>query len=492
MSSDEGRTSCLNSKGDRDAAVLLPHGRQFFLADSISWMSWRTAWTNGSTCGGAGVTPGDAASVVGAGFVGRSGCLDGDFGAAVAVGWGVFKAAEEGEAGVADSVAASGLSVGAGCDVAGGSTAADAVAVAEEALATAADAVAVAEEALATATDAGAEEAFTTATEAGVVEAFAVAISARDAGAGAVIRPARNPIPMSKTVSAARIAQGERRVRKGELVRKSGSSAATTGGDATMLRGCVENGTGTGGLSGRGLAAGSGAGSDGLAATLSTGSGSASSCSGSASASSCSGSGSAMGSADTDTVVIGVAIGVVVTGAFAVAAARNGTGVGGSFEACAPSAVGAGGSFEACVPNAVGAGGSFEACVRSAVGAGSALRAGDARGDGLADDDPAAGGLAVGGGRGGRAGGRLMVGFGCRFAGDCEGRIDIVKSLYRIRRARRVYLQVPRNQPAHLGMADALWSSENSCTRRALIATSSRSSPQAFCLSVCADTAERR
>jgi hypothetical protein len=141
-------------------------------------MSCRTAWTSGSTVGdGAAATTGAAAWVVAIGCVGGSDCADGCFAVAAGVG-------------------AIGLSVGVGSGAAVGSAVGGA----------------------------------TTAACTGALEV--------DAGSGAVIRPARNPIPINETVSAARMAQMERPLRKGVI---------------------------------------GGAGSDGLAATAPTGSGSATS-----------------------------------------------------------------------------------------------------------------------------------------------------------------------------------------------------------------------
>jgi hypothetical protein len=93
-----------------------------------------------------------------------------------------------------------------------------------------------------------------------------------------VIRPARNPIPINTTASAARMAQMGRLLRKGESSREYGCAASTTRGGETATGGTgTEGGTGMAALFGTGLAAGGGAGSDGLAATASTGSGSATS-----------------------------------------------------------------------------------------------------------------------------------------------------------------------------------------------------------------------
>jgi hypothetical protein len=359
-------------------------------------MSCRTAWTNGSTCGGASaVTSGAATPGVADNCVGRASCLDGDvagaIAGAIAVGCGVSKAVEGGRAAVADGVAASGLPVGSGCGVAGGTTATDAVA--EEAFAV----------------DSIAEEA--PAVDAIAEEGFAVAVSVRTAGAGAVMRPATNPIPMRKAVTAARTAQVGRWLRKGERVSESGCSAATTGGNATTGGACVEDGKGTAGLAGGGLALGGVSGSDGLAATVSTGSGSAMSSSGSTSAAcssgsvsaACSsGSVSAACSADAGTAGVGVAVpgAAPFTGALAVVGAGAGT----------------------------GAGRSSEACVTGAVDADRTLWAGGTKEGGLMGDEPAAGGLDVVSGLAGSGGGRLTVGLGGTVTGGWEGRIVIVKS----------------------------------------------------------------
>jgi hypothetical protein len=349
-------------------------------------MSCRTAWTNGSTCGGASaVTSGAATPVVADNCVGRASCLDGNvagaIAGAIAVGCGVSKAVEGGRAAVADGVAASGLRVGSGSGAAGETTATDAVA--EEAFAV----------------DSIAEEA--PAVDAIAEEAFAIAVSVRTAGADAVMRPATNPIPMRKAVTAARTAQVGRWLRKGELVSESGCSTATTCGNATTGGACVEDGTGTAGLAGSGLALGSGAGSDGLAATVSTRSGSAMSSSDSTSACS-SGSASAACSADADTAGVGVAVtgAVPFTGALAVVGAGDGT----------------------------GASRSSEVWTTDAVGAAGGMRAGGTKGGGLVGDEAAAGGLGVVSSRGGSGGGRLTVGLGGTVTGGWEGRIVIVKS----------------------------------------------------------------
>jgi len=199
-------------------------------------MSCWTACTSGSTGGdGFAVTTGAAALMVAVGCVGGSDCVDG--GVAVAEG----------------GAAATSWSVGSGPGAAVGG---------------------------ATATDAAGE-----AVSAWVATSAAAACAAaleEDAGAGAVIRPARNPIPINKAVSAARMAPIE-------------SSETATGGTG------VEGGTGAAALAGTGLAARGGAGSDGLVATA-TGSGSATS-------SASTGSSSATGSADAETVTPAVGAG---------------------------------------------------------------------------------------------------------------------------------------------------------------------------------------
>lgn len=179
-------------------------------------MSCWTAWTSGSTVGdGRAITTRAAAWAVAIGGVGGSDCVDGG-------------TAGAGGVAVTGGVAANGVSVGPGSGVAvGGAT-----------------------------------------TSAAVGEA--VAAWATTSAAGAVIRPAKNPIPVSETATAARAIQGERLLRKGELSRESmtGCGETATGGTG------VEGGTRTAALAGTGLTAGVGAGTDGLAATVSTGSGS--------------------------------------------------------------------------------------------------------------------------------------------------------------------------------------------------------------------------
>lgn len=151
-------------------------------------MSCWTAWTNGSTCGGClAMTSAATARVVAVGCVGGADCVDG----AVAV---------------AGGVAAIGLSFGTGSVVAvGGATAVATGAVGEAAGAWGATSAAAA----------------------------CAAVSEGDAGEGAVIRPARNPIPSNAIVSAAGLAQVGSPLRKGELASESGSGASPTGGSET-------------------------------------------------------------------------------------------------------------------------------------------------------------------------------------------------------------------------------------------------------------------
>jgi hypothetical protein len=180
-----------------------------------------------------------------------------------------------------------------------------------------------------------------------------------DAGAGAVILPAQNPMPMKNAASAAgvaqlerplrtavsaRTAQTERPVRKGLLSRESGCAASTAGGSETATGGAgvedgtgIEDGTGTAALSGAELAAGVDAGSNGLAAT-------ASSCSGSTMGSASTKSCSATGSSDADPGVAGVVV------------ASDGANAGGFSEAWVASAVGTGGTWR----TAPGRGGGFD------------------------------------------------------------------------------------------------------------------------------------
>lgn len=182
-------------------------------------MSCWTACTSGSTVerGGAAVTTGAAAWVAGIVRVGVSGRVDGGF--AVAVGKGA---------------GASGAAVGCGSSAAIG-------------------------DATATGTAGGDTVAAWVATAAAAAAPCAAAPEAlgADAGEGVVIRPARNPAAINATVSAARIAQPERRLRKGLSASASSCALSSAGGRERATGGTgTEGGTGTHALAGTGLAAG--------------------------------------------------------------------------------------------------------------------------------------------------------------------------------------------------------------------------------------------
>lgn len=174
-------------------------------------MSCWTAWTSGSTVerGGAAVTTGAEAWVAGVVRVGVSERVDGGFAVGASVGCG--------------SGAATGVATTTG--TAGGDTVA--AWVGTSAAAAAAAPCAAALEAL-----------------------------GADAGEGTVIRPARNPVPISVTVNAARMAQPERRLRKGLSASESSCALSSAGGTEMATGGTgTEGGAGTAALAGTRLAA---------------------------------------------------------------------------------------------------------------------------------------------------------------------------------------------------------------------------------------------